>query len=336
MDVGPFQVRLAPALRRRLAVCLMCIGAIFLPAAVFAQTAPVPSSSVLQPKAVPSGSPPAATPPDAPAGDLGQLADQFDKTPDTVVADVNGTPITLGMVADRLRSLSTALAALPSPTVYRIAVDDLIQQRSLAVKAKELGLDKDAGAKRRVEEATDEALAGVLVRHILPEMVTDKTIGQLYDAMIAGKPGPEEVQIRIIATASEAEASTVLATLAKGGNFAAVARESSRDPSAAAGGEIGYASREKLTPEIGAVAFALAPGQINAYPVLSNGLWFAIQVEGRRQQAAPSLASAREKLASMVTRQAIAEIIKKTRASVVVKDYGPTGMRGRDTPSAGK
>jgi peptidyl-prolyl cis-trans isomerase C len=336
MDVGRSQVRLAPEQRRRLAVCFLCAAAILSPAAVFAQTVPVPSSSVVQPQAVPSGSAPAATPPDAPAGDLGHLADQFDKTPDTVVADVNGTPITLGMVADRLRSLSTGLAALPSPTVYRIAVDDLIQQRSLAVKAKELGLDKDASAKRRVEEATDEALAGVLVRHILPEMVTDKTIGQLYDALIAGKPGPEEVQIRVIATASEAEASTVLATLSKSGNFATVARESSRDPSAAAGGEIGYASREKLTPEIGAVAFAMAPGQINAYPVLSNGLWFAIQVEGRRQQAAPSLTSVREKLAAMVTRQAIAEIIKKTRASVVVKDYGPTGMRGRDTPPAGK
>jgi peptidyl-prolyl cis-trans isomerase C len=271
-----------------------------------------------------------------PEGSVEQLASQFEKSPDTVVADVGGAPITLGMVADRLRDLAAKLKGLPSPTMYRIALDDLIQQRALAAKARELGLDKDSDGKRRVALATDQAMAGALVRRLVSQAITDKAIETLYADTIAGKPGPEEVRFRVIASASESDASAALSALAKGGDFAAIARDKSQDPTAQSGGEIGYAPRDKLTPEIGAVAFALAPGQVNAFPVLSNGLWFVIQVEGRRQQGTPPLALVRDQLIARVTRAAVADIMQKARAAIVVKEFGPTGLSGHDAPAVAK
>ena len=289
-------------------------------ATAFAQTAASAGSS---------GKPDTAAP--APVvNSLVQLADQFDKSPTTIVTDVNGTAITLGMVADRLRDLPPQLAALPPATVYKAALDDLIQQRALAIKARELGLDKDAVTQRYIGEATDHELARVMIQHILPELVTEKAIKDRYDAIFAGKPGPDEVQFRVIATATEAAATDVLTALRNGGDFDKLAHDESRDPSRFNGGEIGYTRRDLLTPEIGAVAFALSPGQTTAYPVRSNGLWFIIKVEGRQRVAAPPLDSVREQIVAALTRQADAEISRKARAAVTVKDYGMTGAGGRD------
>ncbi|HBK05029.1 MAG TPA: hypothetical protein DDZ81_04110 [Acetobacteraceae bacterium] len=262
-------------------------------------------------------------------GSLSNLAAQFDKTPDTVVADVNGTPITLGMVADRLRDFPEKLSVLPSSVVYKSALDDLVEQRALAVKAKELGLDKRPETKRRLDEATDQALAQALIRHITPELVTDKAIEDRYNNTIAGKPGPEEVRFRVIATATETDGKIVLERLGNGTDFAGLARAVSKDPSAFNGGEIGFAARDQLTPEIGAVVFSLMPGQTTAFPIPSHNLWFVIQVEGRRQLGAPSLAESRNRLTNDLTKEAAAEIIRKTRAAVAVNNYGPTGMQGQ-------
>ncbi len=268
--------------------------------------------------------------PNAAADSLANLAAQFAKSPDTVVADVNGLPITLGMVADRLRDFPEKLSVLPADIVYKSALDDLIEQRALAVKAKALGLDKLPETRRRLEESADQTLGQALIRRITPELVTDKAIEDRYAATIAGHPGPEEVRFRVIATETKSDGMIVLDRLGKGTDFAGLARAVSKDPSAINGGEIGFAARDRLTPEIGAVVFSLMPGQTTAFPVPSHGRWFIIQVEGRRQLGAPTLAEARPELTNALKREAAATIIQKSRASVEVNDYGPTGTRGHD------
>jgi peptidyl-prolyl cis-trans isomerase C len=248
-----------------------------------------------------------------------------------VVADVDGTPITLGMIADRLHEFPEKFSVLPSAVIYKSALDDLIQQRALAVKAKALGLDKQPETMRRIQEATDRELGQALVRHIVPELVTEKAIEDRYDATIAGKPGPEEVRFRVIATATEEDGKTALDLLAKGTDFATLAKKISKDPSAFSGGEVGFATRDQLTPEIGAVAFTLLPGQISAFPVPSNKMWFIIQIEERRQLGTPSLVDSKMRVTNELLRDASAEILQKSRASVVVNDYGPTGMQTHDS-----
>jgi peptidyl-prolyl cis-trans isomerase C len=311
----------------RLAAGLALLAASGAPAFSQATPTPLPAAAA----STPAGSSGAEN---SGAGSLAQLAAQFEKSADTVVADVNGTPITLGMVADRLHEFPEKFAVLPTTLVYKAALDDLIQQRALAVKARQLGLDKIAATQRQIVEATDRVLGQALVRRIVPEMVTEKAIESGYNATIAGKPGPEQVQFRVIATATDADAMIVLDRLSRGVDFGALARIASKDPSALNGGEVGYASRDRLTPEIGAVAFALMPGQITAFPVHSNGLSFILQVEGRRQQTTPTLAEAKATVTPELIKAASIEVLRKAREAVVVKDFGPTGMAGRDPTRA--
>ena len=69
------------------------------------------------------------------------------------------------------------------------------------------------------------------------------------------------------------------------------------------------------------------PGQMTQFPVLSGGRWFIVKVESRRQQATPSLEASRERLVAELSREAAVQIIRRTRAAVVVNDYGPMGQR---------
>ena len=291
-------------------------------------TACAQSVLINPPAGTPLAAPPAVAPRAPGTSTLTELAAEFDKTPDRVVTTVDGLPVTLGMVADRLRDFAPNLGVLPASILYRAALDDLVMQRAGTVKARALGIDKDPAVRRRIEEATDHELTAALVRRIVPEMVTDKAIQDRYNATIAGHPGEDEVQFRVIATATEAEAQEAIAAIAHGADFADLARRLSKDPSSLNGGEIGYARRDLLRPEVSAVVYSLAPGQTNAYPVPSSGLWFVFQVEGRRQSATPSLADVKDRLVAELTHEATLEILRKTRASVEVKDFGMTGASG--------
>jgi peptidyl-prolyl cis-trans isomerase C len=266
---------------------------------------------------------------DPAAAGLIPLADNLEKGASTVVAEVDGTKVTMGMVADRLREMPAEMVVLPSTVVYQMALEDLVNQRALAVKARALGMDKDPRVVRRIELATDHELARALALRVVGEMVTEDAVKRQYDQVYRDRPGAEEVQLRVIATRTESDATMVLSRLRSGASFGALAREYSVDPSGpATGGEIGYVRRDLLTPEIGAVAFALAPGQLAAYPVPSGGSWFVIEVEGRRQRSPPTLEEARWRVLGELNRAASEELLAKTRASVVVTDFGPSGGSG--------
>ena len=114
--------------------------------------------------------------------------------------------------------------------------------------------------------------------------------------------------------------------LSKGGDFAALARSMSRDASAKAGGELGFVRLDAVSPGIGAVLFALSPGQTSAFPVrVAPNAWFIVKVEARRQQGTPSFESVRDRLAQQVMRASAPAAIQKAVAGLPTHDYGASG-----------
>ena len=80
-------------------------------------------------------------------------------------------------------------------------------------------------------------------------------------AVRAQKRGLDKVPAVIRSVRAAADRALTTELLAGGADFAAVAHRSNRDTSATHGGDLGFMRRENLTPEVGAIAFALAPGQ---------------------------------------------------------------------------
>jgi peptidyl-prolyl cis-trans isomerase D len=104
---------------------------------------------------------------------------------------------------------------------------------------------------------------------------TDAEVQEYYEANLAQFQKPEEVHARHILfplapdasdadkAAARTQAEAVLAKTKGGADFAALAREFSKDSTAANGGDLGSFGRGVMTPPFEAAAFALEPGQIS-------------------------------------------------------------------------
>jgi peptidyl-prolyl cis-trans isomerase C len=230
----------------------------------------------------------------------------LDKQQANVVAMVYGTPVTDGDVADELRSYPASRGYMPMTAIYRTALETVLRQRALAQRARQAGIDKDPVVQRRMAAAADRILVAEYMRHEIEPKITEQALRARYEKDIAGKPGPLEVHLRVIMVPTRDEALTLLQRVKSGQDFATVARDASKDASAPAGGDVGYTTIDSLDPPVGAVAFALNPGEVSPTPIKGGQGWFLIRNEGVRQQQAPSFEAARESLHRELASEAMA------------------------------
>jgi peptidyl-prolyl cis-trans isomerase C len=250
---------------------------------------------------------------------------ELDRSPATIVAEIGPRTVTWGDVADVIRGWPDVVAGVPFQQLYQAAAMQVMQQRALALRAEKAGIDKDPATLRRIRNAIDDTLAQEMLRRSLQRNVSPKALQAVYNGVVAGKPGPEQIHARIIVTDTQSEAEDVIYRLNQGAAFSTVARESSKDGSAREGGDIGFVTVDMLSPEVGAVAFSLGVGQINAYPVKSANHYFIIRVEERRQGSTPSFTDARVALERDVLHAGVAELRKQALQMLPVTYYGLTG-----------
>jgi peptidyl-prolyl cis-trans isomerase C len=231
-----------------------------------------------------------------PAELLATMANQLDQSADTVVVTVQSLPITQHDVANVIRTLPPSLASLGMRDVYRHAMDVLIRQKVMVLKARELGLDKDPAVIDQGKLAFEKVLADAWLTRKSDAAITDAALHAAYDRDYAGKPGPDEVRARVIMVTTDAEARTVIEKLQNGADFDDLARRFSKDPSAKNGGDLGYLPFEAMAPEVGSVVFALSPGQLTSYPVRALFGYFVLRVEGGHARVTPSFDEVRLQL----------------------------------------
>jgi peptidyl-prolyl cis-trans isomerase C len=249
----------------------------------------------------------------------------LDKSASAVVAEVEGRPITMGDVGDAIRALPPGLASQPFNSLYPSVLEQLIKQEALVVRAQQQGADEDPAIRRRVRSAADRQLAEEFMQRELSKNVTETELLDRYQRDIAGRPGPDEVRLRVILTSTEKEAADLFTELRGGADFAAVARRASKDTTAPAGGDLGFNTRDRLTPEIGAVAFTTSLGQLVPGPVHGDRGWFIIKVEERRQQPTPMYAAVREQLKQAILREGVAPLVEEALKDLKIRRYNFMG-----------
>jgi peptidyl-prolyl cis-trans isomerase C len=261
-------------------------------------------------------------------------AGKLEKSASTVVAEVDGRAVTLGDVGDAVRALPPTVAGLPFTDLYPGILADLIRQQALVIRAQRQGVDEDPEVRRRMKAASDKVLANEVLTRETSRSITEAALLERYNQDIAGKPGPEEVHVRVIMVPTEPEAMAIIAELRGGADFAALARRSSKDATASAGGDAGFATLDRLTREIGAVVFSMQPNQFTAFPVLSGGSWFVLKVEERRRQPSRPFNLAREELRQAMLREKAPAVLAAAVADVTVRQFDINGKEA-DASSAG-
>jgi peptidyl-prolyl cis-trans isomerase C len=254
---------------------------------------------------------------------------------DPVVATVAGEPIRLSDVRDAMAGLPAQAQQMPPQTVFPYVLDQIVDARILVQAARKAGLDKDPAVQRQMAAASERVLQTAILHREIDPLLTDAALKTRFDKDNAGKAGEEEVHARHILVEDEATAKKVTAELKKGGDFAALSKQYSKDPGASAqGGDLGFFKKGDMVPEFSVAAFALKDGQITDAPVKTQFGYHIIQRIERRVAAPPSFEESRDELRQKVVQETVQAAVAKARVGVTVEKFNMDGSARKATDLA--
>jgi peptidyl-prolyl cis-trans isomerase C len=258
-----------------------------------------------------------------------------DTNQDPVLATVNGQPIHLSDVKDAVATLPPQARAMPPQQLYPLLVEQLIDARALLIQAQRIGLDKDPDVQKVVQMAQEHALETALLNKVVRPQVTDEAVKAKFDQENASKQGETEVHARHILVPDEATAKKIIVDLKKGGDFAALSKQYSKDPTAAQqGGDLGFFKKDDMVPEFADAAFALKDNEVSPNPVKTQFGWHVIQVLGHRTAQPPSFEEQRDQLRQSMIQAAVQKELASVRSAVKIEKFNMDGSPVKPTDTA--
>jgi peptidyl-prolyl cis-trans isomerase C len=244
---------------------------------------------------------------------------------DPVVAKVNGKEIRQSDLAAAEEDLGQGAAQLPPDAKREYLISYLTDAVLVAKAAEDSKVGDDPEFKRKLDAARNKILMEVYLTREAKKAATDAEMRKVYEEAIKQVASEEEVSARHILVETEDEAKKILADLKKGGDFAAIAKEKSKDPgSKDNGGDLGFFTKDQMVPEFAEVAYKLDKGQLSD-PVKTQFGWHIIKVDDKRKKPAPTFEQVKDQVETFVVRKAQAELITKLRADAKVEKFDKDG-----------
>ncbi len=237
---------------------------------------------------------------------------------DLVIARVNGADIRqsdLTLAEDEVGANLPQMAPDQKREYLITYLTDVIILAQAAQRQK-VG-DRD-DVKHQIEFERNKVLMEALLQDAGKAALTDDAMHKVYDEAVKQMPPEEEVHARHILVATEDEAKAIEAQLKKGADFATLAKQKSKDPGAAEGGDLGYFTKDQMVPEFADAAFKLDKGQISD-PVKTQFGWHVIKVEDKRIKPTPTFDEARAQIENYVTHKAQAELVQNLRKTATIE-----------------
>lgn len=238
------------------------------------------------------------------------------QTPDTVVAELNGTPITFGELAEFQKSIPNA-AEMNTADILPQLINFYIDQKLMGAAAKGRGLEKDPQVQAQLKRLEDELVRQAYLRDEISDRVTDEAIRAAYDKAMETYVQDMEIRARHILVETEDEAEALLRELSDGATFEDLARDKSTGPSGPQGGDLGYFTRGAMVPEFSEAAFVLSPGDVSA-PVKTDFGWHVIKVEDKRMKPAPTFDEMRVQLRNELSDAAVQQVMTELRGRAII------------------
>lgn len=241
-----------------------------------------------------------------------------------VVARVNGVEITAADVAVAAEMYANQLGSMPDDARLSLLVDELIALRLASEAAKAASIDNDPAYKRQIAFFESQTLRSVFLAGEVAKRVDDAAVRKAYDDQLARIPPVEELRLRHILLASEAEARDVITALEGGKDFAELAAERSADEaSKAEGGDLGYLASGQSMAEIDAAAASLQPGTYAREPVKSAFGFHVLKLEERRTRPAPPFEALAGQIRASLEQAATQAIMAELRTGAAVEKLVP-------------
>jgi peptidyl-prolyl cis-trans isomerase C len=237
---------------------------------------------------------------------------------DTVIARVNGIDIKQSDLALAEEDVGAEMQGSPPDAKREQLIAYLADVIMVTQEAEKKKIAENPDFKRRLAFLRNKLLMGFELQEEAKAAVSENGMQQTYQDAVKSMAGQEEVRARHILVESEDEAKTILTELKGGADFATLAKEKSKDPGAAQGGDLGYFSKEQMVPEFADVAFKMYAGQLSN-PVKTQFGWHIIKVEDKRVREAPEFDKVKDQIESYMMRKAQTDYVTKLRQTAKIE-----------------
>jgi peptidyl-prolyl cis-trans isomerase C len=239
---------------------------------------------------------------------------------DPVIARVNGVDIKQSDLALAEEDVGADMQAASPEAKREHLISYLADIVMVTQAADKKNLADNPDFKRRLAFLRSKLLMGYELQQEAKTALTDEALKQTYDEAVKSMSGQEEVRARHILVEGEDEAKAIIEQLKGGADFAKLAKEKSKDPGAAEGGDLGYFTKDQMVPEFADVAFKMYPGQLSN-PVKTQFGWHVIKVEDKRIKQPPEFEKVKDQIEAYLARKAQSDFIAKLRQSAKVERF---------------
>ena len=249
------------------------------------------------------------------------------QTDDPVVARVNGKELKRSDVEAMHQQLPQQMQQMPLETIFPMLVDQMVSQMLITEEAKKEKLDQDPALKDKVARYQERLVQQAWLQREVEKASNEDQLKARYEQYVKENPAKEEVSARHILVDNEEDAKAIIKELDKGADFATLAKERSKDPAAATGGDLGFFSRDEMVPEFADAAFKLKVGEYTKEPVKTQFGWHVIKVEDRRTGKPPTFEESREQLADDMAREVINQKVAELKKGAKVETFNLDGSK---------
>jgi len=233
---------------------------------------------------------------------------------------VNGVTIPQSRIEAMNREL-TAQGQPDTPERQQAVKEELVNREVLVQEAQRRGLEKNRDIAAHMEMARQAVLVRALFeQEVKANPITDAQLQQQYEAFKASM-GANEYKVRHILVDKEDEAKAIIDELNKGGDFAKLAKEKSKDPgSKDNGGDLDWGPAARYVKPFADAVTSMQKGQTSAAPVKTDFGYHVIRLDDVRPLTVPPFNEMRQQFMQRAQQQQIQKLVMELRQKAKIEE----------------
>jgi peptidyl-prolyl cis-trans isomerase C len=198
--------------------------------------------------------------------------------------------------------------------------EELVNREILAQAAAKRGLDKNPDIQAQMDMARQAVLVRALFEsEVKTNPITDADLQKQYE-QFKGSMGTNEYKVAHILVDKEEDAKQIIDALNKGGDFAKIAKERSKDPgSKENGGDLDWGPSARYVKPFSDAVTTQPKGKISAAPVKTDFGYHVIRVDDVRTAEMPKFEDIKPQIAQQMEQQKMQEYQKGLRDKAKVQ-----------------
>jgi peptidyl-prolyl cis-trans isomerase C len=233
---------------------------------------------------------------------------------------VNGVTIPQSRFDAMNKELSTQ-GQPDNPERHQAVKEELVNREILAQAAQKRGLDKTPDVTAQMDMARQAVLVRALFEaEVKANPITDDMLKAQYEQFKASM-GTNEYKVRHILVEKEDEAKAIIAEINRGGDFAKIAKEKSKDPgSKDNGGDLDWGPSARYVKPFADAVQATPKGQMTAQPVKTDFGYHIIKVDDVRPLKVPTFDEVKEQFRQRAQQAQIQKLVMDLRSKAKVEE----------------